>query len=336
MADKTIHDIAREAGVCIGTVSRVINNKDRVHPETRERIQHIIEKTGYRPSAMGRGLVLRRSHNLMLLLHNIADPHCTSLAKHLSRLCRTRGYRLIVGDSDYEPALEAECLRDIRDGSADGLIVSPLAGPRNLPLFRKLAATGFPVVVVMDPVPGTAIPCVKYDDLSAGRMATDYLLGKGHRQIVFAGWHTEFQTVQDRYQGHVESHTARNLAVRPELRLQLPKSLSEVRDSLARALGLSPAPTAILAENEMVALTCCNALTQLGRRVPQDVAVMVFGDELLEGTAPVPMTAVSWRQGELCQRTLELLLNQIQRTGTAPKPAPATILAPQLIVRESA
>ena len=336
MAHTTIHDIARQAGVCIGTVSRVINNKDRVHPETRQRIQRIIDKTGYRPSAVGRALVTRRSQNIMLLVHNIADPHCVSLAKHLSRLCRTQGYRLLIGDSDYEPALEAECLRDVRDGSADGLIVSPLAGRRNLPLYRKLADSGFPVVALMDAVPGVKVACVNYDDLGAGRMATDYLLDKGHRHIAFAGWHTEFQTVRDRIRGYEESHAARKLAVRPELCLQLPRSLSEVRDHLTRLLGLSPAPTAILAENEMVALTCCNALTQLGRRVPQDMAVMVFGDELPEGTAPVPMTAVSCRPGELCERALELLLTQLNSSGAASHASAVSTLAPQLILRASA
>ena len=205
-----------------------------------------------------------------------------------------------------------------------------------MPLYRKLADAGFPVVALMDAIPGVKVPCVKYDDLGAGRMATDYLLDKGHRHIAFVGWHTEFQTVQDRYQGYADSHTARKMPVRPELRLQLPRSLSEVRKCLSCALGQNLAPTVLLAENEMVALTCCNALAQLGRRVPQDVAVMVFGDELPEGTAPVPMTAVSWRQGELCQRALELLWSQLLRTEEAPPTAPVTTLAPQLILRESA
>jgi DNA-binding LacI/PurR family transcriptional regulator len=336
MAPTTIHDIARQAGVCIGTVSRVLNNKDRVHPKTRERIQRIIEQTGYRPSAMGRGLVLHRSHSIMLLLHNIADPHCVSLSKHLSRLCRTKGYKMLVGDSDYDPAVEAECLRAVRDGSSDGLLVSPLAGRRNLPVYRKLADSGFPVVAVMDAVPGHRIPCVKYDDLGAGRMATDYLLTKGHRDIAFAGWHTEFQTVRDRYQGHAESHQACQVVLRPELRLQLPKSLTQVRESLAAALGLRASPTAILAENEMVGLACFNALIQLGRRVPDDVAVMVFGDELPEGAAPVPMTAVSLQQSELCQRALALLLEQIHQRGQTTKSPVVESIRPELVVRESA
>jgi len=336
MAHKTIQDIARQAGVCIGTVSRVLNNKDRVHPETRKRIQGIIDKVGYRPNALGRSLVTRKSHNVMLLLHNIADPHCISIAKHLTRACRKQGYRLLVGDSDYEPDLEAACLRDLGDGSADGLLVSPLAGRRNEQLYRRLADSGFPLVSLMDRVPGVNIPCVKYDDIGGARLATDYLLDKGHRDIVFANWHTEFQTVQDRYRGYVKSHTLRKIPVRPELRLQLPRSLGEIRADLVRVLSFPQSPTAILAENEMVALSCCNVLAQLGRRVPQDMAMMVFGEEMPEGVAPVPMTVVTWRQSELCGRAMELLLAQIRGRNGQFEWAPVTVLPSQLIIRKSA
>lgn len=336
MSAVTIQDIARQAGVCIGTVSRVINNKDRVRPETRRRIQQIIDKTGYRPSALGRGLVTHQSYNVMLLLHNIADPHCVSVAKHLTRCCWSRGYRLLIADSDYEPALEAECLRNLQDRSADGLIVSPLAGRRNLDLYQRLYDSGLPMVAAMDRVPGTRIPCVKYDDVMAGRMATDYLLGRGHRHILFAGWHTEFQTVKDRYQGYVESHTGSGLQLRPDLRLQLPKSLSQARDTLAGTLRIDRPPTALLAENEMVALTCLNALRQLGRGVPESMAVVVFGDQLPEGMAPLPLTVVALPEEQLGERAMELLFLQME--PSAPRPATAIVEAirPQLIIRQSA
>jgi LacI family transcriptional regulator len=200
-----IRDIAREAGVCIGTVSRVINNKDLVQPQTRERSLQIIEQAGYQPSAVGRALVLRQTRTIMLLLHNIADPHCVNLAKHVSRLCRRNDCKVVVGDSDYDPALEAEALQIVRDGSVDGLLVSPMCSERDLKFYRNLDRSGSPLVSVMDPVPGTAIPRIKSDDLAAGRTATDYLLDKGHRHIIHVTWHMEFQTVKDRYQGYVDS-----------------------------------------------------------------------------------------------------------------------------------
>lgn len=332
----TIEDVARMADVCIGTVSRVINSQDRVHPKTRERILQIIRKTGYRPSAMGRALVLGRSQSIMLLLHNIADPHCTSLAKQISRNCRTAGYKMLVGDSDYNEAIEAECLQVVLDRSVDGLIISPVAGRGNLALFRELDEAGFPVVSVMDPVPGSKIPCVKYDDVGAARMAVDYLLGAGHRNILFAGWHVEFQTVMDRYKGYVESHAAGNTPVRPELRMTLPKLLAQAGDSLAAAFALKPPPTAILAENEIVGLCCLNILSSMRRRVPEDVALIAFGDHAPEGSAALPMTSVSMGEKELGDRTLEILLEQMTQRGRPRNRRMVETLRPKLIFRKSA
>src|SRR5665647_1046244 len=101
----TIHDIAKQAGVCIATVSRVINNKDNVLPQTRRRILDLIDRTGYRPNAMGRGLVLRRSQNILLEHFNIADPYCVALAEGISSHCQAIGYRMLLADCRFDPAL---------------------------------------------------------------------------------------------------------------------------------------------------------------------------------------------------------------------------------------
>lgn len=102
------------------------------------------------------------------------------------------------------------------------------------------------------------------------------------------------------------------------------------------ALRQPAPPTAILAENEMVALACCSTLLQLGRRVPAEVAMMAFGDELPAGTAPLPMTVVAWRPDELAERGLNLLLAQILPRSRAAKTTDVVCLRPELVVRESA
>jgi DNA-binding LacI/PurR family transcriptional regulator len=332
----TIQEVAREAGVCIGTVSRVINGKDRVRPETRERIQEIIERLDYRPSAMGRALVTRRSQNIMALTHNIADPFCVALVKRFGNLCRQNGYKLLVGDSDYDLQIEAECLGMMRDGSVDGLIITPLSGRRNLPLFSSLAASGFPLVSVSMELPGCSVPCVKFDDRKAGRLATDYLLDKGHRRIAFVDWHTEFQTVRDRYQGYLESHAERNLKALSAHHLKLPLSLGETNEKLRAVLSLKTPPTALIAVNEMVALACFNALAQLNLRVPEDVAIIAFGDEFPEGGLPKPMTVVALPEAPLVELAWERLHERLLTGKKAPSVASVDLVAPELIVRQSA
>ena len=331
----TIEDVAKEAEVCIGTVSRVINGKDRVHPRTRERIQEVIQRLGYRPSVLGRGLVTRRTHNIMLLAHNIADPFCVALAKYLGALCRQQGYKLLLGDADYSPEIEAEILEMARDGSVDGLIVAPVGGLHNQSRFRDLADSGFPVVAVDESLAECRIPCVRFDDRLAGRMATDHLLDQGHRHIAFVDWHTEFQTVADRYQGYLESHAARGLAASSRLHLRLPSSLGQAREILAATLDSTPRPSAMIAVNEMVALTCFNALNQLNRRVPEEVALLAFGDMFPEGSLPKPMTTVSLPVVQLAGWAWKQLQGRLQTRGVPSAMTPVERVMPVLAVRET-
>jgi LacI family transcriptional regulator len=334
---KTIRNVAEMAGVCIGTVSRVINNKDKVHPETRRRILELIEQTGYRPSALGRGLVLRRTNNVMLQVPNVADPYSSSVAKSVSDHCRGRGFRVLLGDSNYDTAIEAEYLRRARDGSADGLLISPLPVRDNHACFIDLVQSGFPMVAMDNAVPEAPISCVKYDDVAGATIAMDYLFTKGHRHIAYLQWQPAYQTVKDRLHGYAESHERRGLAVNPALIVSQPKSLQEWSvEPFKRLLGMSRPPTAILAENEIMALACISALGRLGKRIPEDMALISFGDALLDHVTPVPLTTVWLHQDETSRRAVQLLLDLIDDPQRRSDPPQQYVQKPELIIRRSA
>jgi DNA-binding LacI/PurR family transcriptional regulator len=334
----TINDIARMAGTCIGTVSRVINNKDKVHPDTRQRIREIIEKTGYRPSAIARGLVLSRTHNILLCLHNIADPYCAAVAKVIGARARKAGYGLLLADTNYDPALETEYLQRVGDGKTDGLIVAPLPPtPKSTRRFAELARSGFPVVAIDCTVPGVPLNSVKYDDVEIARIATDYLLEKGHRRIGFLQFQPEFATVKDRYRGYLESHHAHGVATEDSLLMTISSALAQWDATLlAKLFERAKSPTAVVAENEITATLCVNTLMRLGKRVPADVAVVSLGDLLSEAVVPLPMTAVSFHHEEAMRRALDLLVQLIDEPELRKGPPCQYVQQPELIVRESA
>jgi DNA-binding LacI/PurR family transcriptional regulator len=333
----TINDVARLAGVCIGTVSRVINNKDKVLPSTRQRILDVIAETGYRPSAIARGLVLNRSHNILLCTHNIADPYCANVAKLIRTGTRKLGYGLLLGDSNYDHATEADYLRRAAEGRADGLIIEPLPGTKNARHYRELLETGFPIVAIDAQVPGVDLNCVKYDDVRIARLAVDYLFENGHARIAFLEWQSEFQTVKDRYEGYLESHRSHAAAVNTDYCVPIPKSLENWDKSIVGRLFVLPKPpTAIVAENEMTATLCVNALLRLGKRVPQDVAVIGLGDVLSDAYYPLPMTVVSFHHEEAMAKALDILMELIEQPDLRKQPPRLIVQEPELIVRESA
>jgi len=336
MSRISIKDIARKARVCIGTVSRVINNMDRVHPKTREHIQRIIRETGYRPSSAGRALVSGRTHNILVVVHNIADPYCAAISKIFSRHWHELGYKMLLGDSNYDHELEREHLARARDGSVDGLLVSPIPGRNNNSTFRDLAKSGLPFVAIDNRVEGTRTNCVKYDDFAAASIAVDYLARKGHKYIAFTQSRPDFQTVKDRQAGYIESLKRLGLAVKPGFYSPIPPVLPETSAAILALMRQKPAPTALLTENEIMAMVCMNTLLQAGFNIPQDVAVIAVGDTLADHFAAVPLTTVSLRQDRMCEKAVDLLSRLISNPETGKKPPVQEVVQPELILRASA
>lgn len=336
MSRISIKDIARKAGVCIGTVSRVINNMDRVHPETREKIQKLIEETGYRPNSAGRALVSGKTRNVLVVVHNIADPYCAAISKLFSSCWHQLGYKMLLGDSNYDSELECEHLTRARDGSADGLIVSPIPGKTNTSTYRKMVKSGFPFVAIDNCVEGARTNCVKYDDYAAASIAVEYLARKGHRHIAFVNSRPEYQTVRDRHAGYHETMQRMKLPVRDDFLAPLPKVLPETAEAVQRLMRQKPTPTAMLAENEIMAMVCMNTLLRIGFRIPQDVAVIAIGDTLTDHFAPVPMTTVSLRQDIMCQKAVRILCQLMDNSAQIKEKPIQEIVQPELIIRNSA
>lgn len=335
MARTSIKDIARRAGVCIGTVSRVINNLDRVHPKTRARILALIEQTGYRPSSRGRALVSGRTRNILVVVHDIADPYCAALSKTFSREWHARGYRMLLGDSNCNPALEREHLLRARDGSVDGLVVSPCPGERsNAALYRQMMKDHFPFVAIDNRIAGVKTDCVKYDDAKAGSLAVDHLVARGHKHIAFLHSKIAFQTVRDRIRGFTQALRRHNLPLREAFLAPLPTGLPEADAAIRALMGRNPRPTAVIAENEIMALLCMNIVLQAGLKVPADLSIVSIGDTLPDIFQPFPLTTVALHHDVLCRLAVTQLHRQIEAAST--RQPVVQIIKPDLIRRVSA
>lgn len=331
-----ISEVARQAGVCIGTVSRVLNGRDRVLPATRERILAIIKKTRYRPSSLGRGLVLGRTHTILLVLPDIADPYYAWHSKIIGHAFRDNGYRLLLGDSNYDPQIEAAHLERARDGSADGLIISPLPGRRNRPLLEDIVQSGLPLVALDNPISDLRTCCVRRDDREVGRLAAEHLLQKGHKSMAFVQLHGEFQMVRDRLAGFDDACGTYGIPAGQRHVITLPDRVEACEGILNDFFKQNPVVTALFAESENIALLCVNFLIRAGRRIPDDVAVMGVGDTLGKFMTPVPITTVCLDGDGLSQPAVANLLSQIEHPRSRRGKPVQIVLPPVVHSRESA
>ncbi len=181
-----IKDIARLAKVSHTTVSRALNNKSRIRPETKEKILAIARELGYRPNLIAKSLVSKRTKTLGLVITNIANPFYTELAQGIEKTATRLGYNIILCSTQSNIAIEKQYIEMLRSKGVDGIIFS--SAHIEDPNIVSLAEEGFPVVLVnrrtYHPLVKERIDYVGVDNVQGGYLAVEHLIRLGHQRWV--------------------------------------------------------------------------------------------------------------------------------------------------------
>ena len=328
-----IKDVAREAGVSVGTVSNVINRPDMVSEETRVRVQRVIERLGYVRSESARQLRAGRSRIMALLVLDMGNPFFVDVARGAERAARAAGLGVMVCNSGESAAEEAEYLGLFAEQRVRGVLVTPAdATGRNLESFRR---HHIPFVLVDRVAAGSSECSVSVDDIAGGALAVRHLAAAGHRSIAFVSGPSHLQQIKDRRTGALLALAEAGLP--PEALQDLPTEALNVaagRDAGSRLLGLTQRPTAVFCANDLLALGVLQAVYAAGVRVPQDLAIVGYDDIEFAAAAAVPLTSV--RQPALTMGTMaaEMLLEETGDSADAHQHR-RVVLLPELVVRGS-
>jgi len=327
----TINDVAREAGVSAMTVSRVVNNKGDVSPATRRRVQAVIERLGYRPSAIARGLATRRTGTLGLVVPDVANPFFADVVRGVEHGAYAQGYSVFLGNTEEDPERELSVLASLEEKRVDGLVLcSSRLGEEEL---RRVVARQRGVVLINRRLRGAGVCSVLLDDEAGGRLATEHLLRTGHRAVgLLAGPHGS-HSGRLRAGGYRAALEEAGFAYRAAW---VQPCLPVVEDGYVAALELlraRPELTALVCYNDLVAVGALQACAELGRAVPDDVAVVGHDDIPLAALVTPPLTTCRVPRYDLGREAVRLLLERI--AGRAEGPAEVRFTA-ELVIRASA
>lgn len=327
----TIRDVARRAGVSIATVSRVLNDRERVDERTRARVLQVMDELTFTPSYAARRLSLGRTQTISVVVSFLTRPQAAE---------RLRGVDAVLSDSEFDlvfynvesPDKRNAYLRKLAHAKrTDGLLVISLPpGPVDP---AALAAAAVPVVFVDAHAPGLeALPRVVGSDLLGGELAARHLMELGHRRIGFVGDEFEspfhFTSARDRFFGYERAMKAAGLAVGPDLVALGAHSRYEARELARRVLGASDPPTAIFASSDTQALGVLTAARELGLDVPGDLSIVGYDD--IEAAEYVGLTTVRQQLFESGRLGAELLLREIEHRSS---PAAQIELEPSIVIR---
>jgi DNA-binding LacI/PurR family transcriptional regulator len=342
MAGTSIKEVARQAGVSIGTVSNVLNRPDTVAPATRQRVLDAISALGYVRNDSARQLRAGRSRTIALVVLDLANPFFTDVARGAESAAERSGAMVIVCNSGEDVARERRHLDQLEEQRVLGVLITPVDdGPDSR--VEQLIDRGMPVVLV-DRGSGHPSRCsVAVDDVLGGRLAGTHLLEHGHRRIGYIGGPLGIRQVADRHAGlagaladRSADRSADRPADRAELRVVEMPSLSVAagRQAASTLASADPADrvTAVFCANDLLALGALQELTRRGLRVPDDIAIVGYDDIDFAAAAAVPLSSVRQPREQLGRTAAQLLLEEL---GDPHHEHRHVVFKPELVVRAS-
>jgi DNA-binding LacI/PurR family transcriptional regulator len=325
-------DIARIAGVSLGTVSHVLNDTARVREPMRKRVLDAVQAAEYQPSQLARGLRKVKTNVIGMIIPDITNPFFPAVVRGAEDLAFSNGYRLILCNTDNDHSKELVHLNELRTYLPAGLIVIPSNFSdltAQAESYRR-AGTG---VVCIDRLPKNWDgDTVTANNEEGAYNATQSLLQMQHSQIAMITGPLHLTNAKERVDGFMRAMKEARLPVAPEYVQETTFDKHGGYSKTLVLLRLIPRPTAIFAGNDMIALGCLLALRHAGLRCPQDISIMGFDDLDLAETTNPSLSSVSQSGYQLGTTAARILLDRMQGDNG---PAKHIVLGTSLKIRDS-
>jgi LacI family transcriptional regulator len=326
----SIRDVAREAGVSVTTISRVVNGNGPVAEETRRRVLAAIDRLSYVPHRGARSLITRKTETVGVLLPDIHGEFFSELIRGIDQAARGSRYHVLVSGSHSDLA-EMEAVLHALRGRVDGLIVmSPEVDA--LPLLTR-SSRALPLVLLNCGNEYDGFDGIDVDNYGGALALVRHLVGRGHRRIALIAGPAGNQDARDRARAWRDGLAEAGLPAPPEL--VLPGDFREAsgHEAGSRLARLSPRPTAVFAANDAMAIGCLAALREAGLAVPEHVALGGFDDIPIARYLSPPLTSVRVPIARLGARAMQRLLSRLEPATESP--LGREVVPTELVVRAS-
>jgi DNA-binding LacI/PurR family transcriptional regulator len=324
----TLKDVAGTAGVSLATASHSLRGNGTVSAETATRVRDVAAAIGYRPHLMASNLRRQRTFTIGVIAPSLGNPLISELVEALYTECRARGYSVLCGTTNYEPAVEAHYIDLFLGHPCDGIIVA--GQPDSL---EDIIRAGVPAVLIDCHMPSdfVRVPVVEVEDMHGMYSAVAHLQRMGHQTIgLIYGPHDQLR--QEGYRRALEDAGGR---YDPELVADAGRLVFENAARIASEwLAARPDMSAIATTTDVLAFGVLHSARAAGRRVPEDLAVVGFDDIPLAAAATPPLTTIAQPVALIVANAVELLQEQIE-AKTITLDRRRIMLKAQLVVRES-
>ena len=331
----TIKDVAKEAGVSIATVSKVINGKPSISEPTRQRVIEVIKRLNYHPNAQASNFARERSDNIVFLA--VTEPHTAFHNPHMFEIMCGAQNKIysknfnftFLGVPDKDSACEKVSVI-IGRKAADGILIHGSATSR--PLVELLVKTGFPHVIIGRPPFSNTACWIDINNHVSGHLATEYLTKSGYTHIAFIGGSKSDEISRHRLQGFLSSMRIFGLEIPDSFIKYGTYSKQSGYDMMEELLRGSSFPDAVICEDNKIAIGAVSAIRKRGIEIPDDIGIITFDDYPLSQLIDPPLTVVDINVNKMGQQAADILIKKVRNPALNIQ---SFTTIPELIIRSS-
>lgn len=331
----TIKDVAKRAGVSPSTVSRVLSNHPRISRETVAKVKRIMEEMGYHSNIMARSLVSNKTFTLGMILPRPAEElfqnhFFAENIRGITTQASRNGYDVLMTSGSSENDEIEAITRLVKGRRVDGIIL--LQSRKNDPIVQFLQEHKFPYVLIGKSEDVPEAYCVDNDNVQAAYDATSHLISQGHERIGFVSGPPNLTVSSDRLAGYCQAMEQHKLPMNPEWIVEVEFLQESGYRAMSFFMNQPERPTALVVIDDSVAFGVMRGLTELGFRVPEDLALISFNNIYLSELSSPPLSSVDIGIYQLGYMASQLLIRLIQNEAVQPN---RMIVPHRLVIRES-
>lgn len=307
----TIYDVAREANVSMATVSRVVNGNPNVKPATRKKVLNTIERLGYRPNAVARGLASKKTTTVGVIIPDISSIFFSELARGIDDIATMYKYNIILSNSDQNKDKELRLINNMFEKQVDGLIY--MGDKITEEHVQQLKTSPVPVALAATIDATETIPSVNIDYKQAAYEATSMLMENGTSHPIYVSGNDDSEVGNKKYDGFTEAIKDKNKEVNEEYVFEIAYSYQAGVKLVEDILKIKDYPKAIFAATDEIALGLIHGLQDNGLKVPEDVEVFGFDNTRLATMVRPTLTTVvqpMYDIGAVAMRLLTKYMNK--------------------------
>ena len=334
----TLDKIAAELGVSRSTVSRALRDSPQISQSTKDKVKTLAAEMGYIPNDLARSLRTSRTGVLGFITQTLSESYPGDILREIQHLTLGRGYCLLSGCSEREPAKERRLIESFLAKNVDGLIIAPVASSHNISFFQSLVKQQLPIIFVDRHLPEVEIGYVTTENYSGAYEAVSYLIGRGYERILcIAGLEGGCFEAQERVRGYRQALSDNGLRyMRVYFEDDLKAAARSVQYSyelMRQELQEEERPDAVFAINDAMAVGAVRACLEAGLEIPRDIGVLGFDNLAIGEYLPISLSSVQQPKYEIARHAVNWVLDSLNE-DRAKEPLHMTI-KPELVIRES-